>query len=192
MNKTIQIQVPEGKVAEWQVINGVTTLVLVDEKDNRPITERIKTFEDAVMATGMTLPFDDNQLSYLPKDVVAYMKLRVIAAALNELHEATLDEFPKFTKDECRWYPWFYLYTQKEIDIMDEEKKKRLWLFGGSSDNGSDCGLAYASSPYAWSRSDSSLSARLAIKSEALAKYFGQQFIDIWSDYVALPRKKDE
>ena len=99
MDKKIEIQVPEGKVAEWKEINGVKTLVLVDEVDNRPVTERIKTFEDAMMATGMTIPLDENQLSYLPKDVVAYMKLRIIAAALNELHEATLDEFPKLTSD---------------------------------------------------------------------------------------------
>lgn len=192
MNKKIEIEIPEGKVAEWKEIDGKTILVAVDEVDNRPVTERIKTFEDAVKATGMTLPFDDNQLSYLPKDVVAYMKLRIIAAALNELHEATLDEFPKFTTDEYRWYPWFYLYTQEEIDNMDEEKKKSLWLFGGGSYRGSLCGLACALSNLAWSDSSSYFSARLAVKSEALAKYFGQQFIDIWSDYVALQRKKDE
>ena len=126
MNKKIEIQVPEGKVAEWQEINGVTTLVLVDEADKRPVTERIKTFEDAVLATGMTLPFDDSQLSYLPKDVFAYMKLGIIAAALNGLTKDTIDEFPKFTDDEYRHYPWFYLYTQEEIDKMDEEKKKKL------------------------------------------------------------------
>lgn len=192
MNKKIEIEIPEGKVAEWKEANGVTTLVLVDEVDNRPVTERIKTFEDAMLATGMTIPLYDNQLSYLPKDVVAYMKLRIIAAALNELHEATLDEFPKFTTDEYRWYPWFYLYTQEEIDKMDEERKKKLWRFGGSSDSSSYCGLAYAYSYFAWSFSAASLSARLAVKSEALAKYFGKQFIDIWSDYVALPRKEDE
>ena len=191
MNKKIEIQVPEGKKAEWKEINGVKTLVLTDEKDNRPVTERIKTFEDAMLATGMTIPLDDNQLSYLPKDVVAYMKLRIIAAALNELHEATLDEFPKFTTDEYRWYPWFYLYTQEEIDDMYEEKKKKLWLFGGHSSGGSACCLASADSDVAWSYSNSSLSARLAVKSEALARYFGQQFIDIWSDYVALPRKDE-
>ena len=185
MNKKIEIEIPEGKVAEWKEINGVTTLVLVDEVDNRPVTERIKTFEDAVKETGMTLQFDDNQLSYLPKDVVAYMKLRIIAAALNELHEATLDEFPKFTTYEYRWYPWFYLYTQEEIDKMDEEKKKTLWLFGGSSHHGANCGLAYALSDYAWSHSAAHVSARLAVKSEELAEYFGKQFIDIWADYVA-------
>ena len=70
---------------------------------------------------------------------------------------------------------------------MDEEKKKSLWLFGGSSLHGANCGLAYANSNLAWSASAAHISARLAVKSEALAKYFGQQFIDIWSDYVALP-----
>ena len=191
MKKKIEIEIPEGKIAEWKEINGVTTLVLVDEVDNRPVTERIKTFEDAMLATGMTIPLDDNQLSCLPKDVVAYMKLRIIAAALNELHEDTLDEFPKFTTDEYRWYPWFYLYTQEEIDKMDEEKKKKLWLFGGASSCGAPCGLAAAFSSGAWSASHAAVSARLAVKSEALAKYFGQQFIDIWSDYVALPRKEE-
>lgn len=187
MSKTIEIEIPEGKVAEWKEINGVTTLVLVDEKDNRPVTERIKTFEDAMKATGMTIPLSENQLSYLPKDVVAYMKLRIIAAALNGLTEDTIDEFPKFTTDENRWYPWFYLYTQEEIGKMDEEEKKKLWLCGGGSTDGAHCGLAFAPSNAAWSGPSADVSARLAIKSESLAKYFGQQFIDIWSDYVALP-----
>ena len=114
MNKTIQNQVPEGK----------TNLVAVDKVDNRPVTERIKTFEDAVRATGMKLPLDDNQLSCLPKDVVAYMKLRIIAAALNELNEYTLDEFPKFTIDEWKWYPMFGLYTKAEIGIKMLKNKK--------------------------------------------------------------------
>lgn len=184
MNKTIQIQVPEGKVAEWKEIDGKTILVAVDEVDKRPVTERIKTFEDAVLATGMTLPFDDNQLSYMPKDVVAYMKLRIIAAALNRLTEDTIDEFPKLTTDEYRWYPWFKLYKQKDIDKMDEEGKKSLWLFGGDSNYGASCGLAVASSFGACTVSYANGSARLAIKSEALAKYFGQQFIDIWADYL--------
>ena len=184
MKKKIEIEVPEGKVAEWKEVYGVTTLLLVDEADKRPVTERIKTFEDAVLATGMTLPFDDNQLSYLPKDIVAYMKLRIIAAALNGLTEDTIDEFPKFTDDEYRHYPWFYLYTQEQIDKMDEEKKKKLWLFGGGYSDGAYCGLASADSHCAWSDSAACISARLSVKSEALAKYFGQQFIDIWADYL--------
>lgn len=73
--KVIQIEIPANKKAEWQEVNGKLTLVCVDVEDNRPVTERIKTFEDAMKATGMTIPLSENQLSYLPKDVVAYMKL---------------------------------------------------------------------------------------------------------------------
>lgn len=195
MSKKIEIEIPEGKVAEWKEINGVTTLVLVEEKDNRPVTERIKTFEDACNELGeenvlvqayRTAEFNTSGNQNDVSDVVAYLKLRVIAEALNEGWE------PQFTTDEYRWYPWFYLYTQEEIDKMDEEKKKKLWLFGGSSSHGSASGLAYAFSDLAWSHSFSDLATRLAVKSEALAKYFGQQFIDIWSDYVALPRKEDK
>ena len=46
MSKKIEIEIPEGKVAKWKEINGVTTLVLVDEVDKRPVTERIKKNED--------------------------------------------------------------------------------------------------------------------------------------------------
>ena len=194
MNKTIQIQVPEGKVAEWQEIDGKTILVAVDEVDNRPVTERIKTVEDACNELGeenvlvqayRTAEFNTSGNQNDVSDVVAYLKLRVIAEALNEGWE------PQFTTNEYRWYPWFYLYTHEQIDKMDEEKKKRLWMFGGDSGNGARCGLAYADSAAAWSESNAFISARLAVKSEALAKYFGQQFIDIWSDYVALPRREE-
>ena len=194
MKKKIEIEIPEGKFAEWKEINGVMTLVLVDEKDNRPVTERIKTFEDACNELGeenvlvqayRTAEFNTSGNQNDVSDVVAYLKLRVIAYALNEGWE------PHFTTDEYRCYPWFQLYTQEEIDKMDEEKKKKLWLFVGPSNNGSLCGLAYAGSSLAWSSSRSNISARLAVKSEALAKYFGQQFIEIWSDYVALPRKEE-
>lgn len=186
--KVIQIEIPANKKAEWQEVNGKLTLVCVDVEDNRPVTERIKTFEDAMEATGMTIPLSENQLSYLPKDVVAYMKLRIIAAALNELHETTLEDFPKFTTDEYRYYPWFYLYTQEEIDEMDEEKKKSLLLWGGSANDGANCGFVFSYSAYAFGHSSSSLAARLAVKTGELAVYFGKQFRDIWAEYVFKPQ----
>ena len=37
----------------------------------------------------------------------------------------------------------------------------KLWLFGGNSNNGSKCGLAYANSNNVWSNSNSNISARL-------------------------------
>ena len=38
----------------------------------------------------------------------------------------------------------------------------QLWLFGGYSAYGANCGLAYANSYYAWADAYSSISARLA------------------------------
>ena len=195
MKKKIEIEIPEGKKAEWKEINGVTTLVLTDEKDNRPVTERIKTFDDACNELGeenvLVQAYRTSELNTIGNqndvsDVVAYLKLRVIAEALNDGWK------PQFTTNECKWYPWFNIYTQEAIDNMDEEEKKKLWLLGGRSAAGASCGLAAAFSDAAWSDSDAGISARLAVKSEALAKYFGQQFIDIWSDYLALPRKEYE
>ena len=184
MSKKIEIEIPEGKVAEWKEINGVTTLVLVDEKDNRPVTERIKTLEDACNELGeenvlvqayRTAEFNTSGNQNDVSDVVAYLKLRVIAEALNDGWE------PQFTTDEYRYYPWFYIYEQEEIDRMDDEKKE-IWLRGSHYGYGSNCGIAY--SHCAWSHAQSVLSARLAVKSDEMAVYFGKQFIDIWADYL--------
>lgn len=41
-----------------------------------------------------------------------------------------------------------------------------LWLFGGSSNDGSDCGLASANSNFVWSNANASFSARLAYYGE--------------------------
>lgn len=37
----------------------------------------------------------------------------------------------------------------------------KLWLFGGNSNNGSKCGLAYANSNNVWSNANSNIAARL-------------------------------
>ena len=86
--KKIEIEIPEGKRAEW--INGVLTLVDEPEVDNRPVTERIKTFEDALEALGDEHPLVKEYWGVvridfdISKDLYAYLKLRVIVAALNE------------------------------------------------------------------------------------------------------------
>lgn len=155
----------------------------------KDIKERVKTLEDACSELGetnelvqayRTATFDISGNLEDILDVVAYLKLRIICAALNEGWK------PKYTKKECRWYPWFYLWTEKELKYKPDEWKtdNKLWLFGGSSCNGSACGLAYSLSSYACTRSYAYSSARLAVKSEELAEYFGKQFIDIWADYL--------
>lgn len=176
----IELEVPEGKVAEW--VNGVLTLV--DEEKPKNVMERIKTFEDAVSELG-----EGNKLVQAynawesggvnnQADIDAYLKLRIVVAALNEGWK------PKFMTDEYRYYPYFYLYTKEEVEGMDEEKRKELWLWGGSSSTGANCGLSSAASYNVWAYSNASFSARLALKSKELAEYCGKQFQSIWADYV--------
>lgn len=172
----IELDVPEGKIAKW--VNGVLTLI--DEEKPKNVMERIKTFEDACRELGIDADEwmnDREDLGFEP-DIIAYMKLRIIVAALNEGWK------PKFMPDEYRYYPYFYLHTKEEIDEMDEEKRKELWLWGGFSSDGADCGLSYAYSHYVWANSSAAFSARLALKSAELATYCGKQFQNIWAEYV--------
>ena len=156
----------------------------MEKTKTESIRERIKTFEDAVEATGMTLPFSEEQMAVLPKDVVSYMKLRIIAAALNGLTKDTLNEFPSFSEDEYRYYPWFYFYTQEELDKIEEKEKKSLLLWGAGADYGSSVRLVCSDSAVAGANAWTHFAARLAVKTSDDAEYFGKQFISIWNDYI--------
>lgn len=198
--KIYRLEIPADKKIDWQEIEGKMCLVMVDSEeetpvDNRPVTERIKTFEDAMHATGMTIPYlSDEHLQNIPKDVVAFLKLRIICAALNGLTETTINEFPTFHEDEYRWFPWFTLWTQDEIDSMTEEDKERRGLLyvGGSANNGSRCGLSASNANAGFSNSSAVFGSLLALKTEELAIYCGRQFIELWSDFCFKSVEKSE
>lgn len=148
------------------------------------ITERIKTFEDACRELGEDHPFVRAYYSWIEHedlddqlDILAYMKLRIICAALNEGWQ------PEFFEEEYRYYPWFWLYTRDEMERLDEQKKQdRNLMFTG--DYKTDyAGFAYAYSTDAPSYSPSTFGSHLCLKSEALAVYCGKQFIDLWADF---------
>lgn len=179
----IKIAVPAGKKAEW--VDGFLKLVDNEEaKEKKPVTERVKTFDDACKELGIDAEaiqqqWQDAGITML--DEVAYQKLRIITAALNEGWE------PEFKEDEYRYYPYCILYTKAEIEQKDDEWKDehnlQLWIGGGSSNCGAFCGLAFAHSSYAWSDAYADVSARLAHKTEELAIYSGKQFTELWANY---------
>lgn len=179
----IKIAVPAGKKAEW--VDGFLKLVDNEEaKEKKPVTERVKTFEDACKELGIDAEaiqqqWQDAGITML--DEVAYQKLRIITAALNEGWE------PEFKEDEYRYYPYCILYTKAEIEQKDDEWKDeynlQLWLGSGDSYRGAKCGLAYAYSANAWSYAAAGSSARLAHKTEELAIYSGKQFTELWANY---------
>ena len=151
-----------------------------------PVTERINTFDDAVDELGIEHPLVKQYMAAangdeaFTRNTIAYMKLQIIAAALNEGWK------PQFTEYEYRWLPWFTLWTEEELKEKSEKWKAnhKLWLFGDASVSGSSCVLAYAPSDNAWTHSSALSSARLVVKSEELAYYFSEQFIEIWAEYL--------
>lgn len=156
------------------------------------VMERVKTFDNALKELG-----DDNQLvkeyyerwqlvgdKDVSKDYVAYLKLRIITAALNEGWE------PEFIPGERRWAPYFLLYTKEEYEKLNDDVRARVVY--------RPCGYAVAhggvSSAGAYFDSASvgaSIGSRLAFKSEKLAEYAGMQFLDIYADFM-LPNQFTE
>lgn len=177
----IKVEVPEGKSAEW--VNGVLTLV--DKKDNRPVTERIKTLQDAIDALGSehALVKEYNDIVNVSTDLQAYLELRIIVAALNEGWQ------PQFN-GEYRWYPWFKLIRESDIENMDDEEKCRVVQRSGylaDAGGGCVCVYAYNGASYAYG----SLGARLSLKSEELALYAGRQFAQFYAEFIfGVPCKK--
>lgn len=79
----------------------------------RDVTERIKTFDDAYHTLGLDHPlvreFVNTSYPSTP-DLKAYLKLRIICAALNEGWEADYSD----TK-QAKWFPWFYFEDGKLV-----------------------------------------------------------------------------
>lgn len=151
------------------------------------VMERVKTFDDACRELGKDHPFvlayqntnlRDPEVAYDNKDVLTYLKLRIITAALNE------GWTPKLIKVEKRYSPCFFLYTDKEIRNMSKEEKSRVVFRSNSS------AYAYGGVAYACAYNDSvyvaNVGSRLAFKTEELAEYAGKQFGKLYANYLGI------
>lgn len=148
------------------------------------IMERVKTFEDAcaILGENHTLVKEYWGVVYnnivITKNLIAYLKLRIICEALNEGWK------PKFDGDECRYYPWFYIYTKEEYEKLNKDEKKKCRVVGRSSHNAyAGGGFAFAYAFGASSVSHTVVGSRLVFNTSELAEYCEKQFIDIWADY---------
>lgn len=149
------------------------------------VMDRIKTFQDAVAELGNDNPlvWEYNQFysefgNLMGKDIIAYLKLRIITAALNEGWE------PQYTNDEYRYYPFFILLPKEEHDALNDDEKQHC--VGCSSNSANACGgLSYYSSAHDGSTyRNSAVGMRLAFKTKELAEYAGKQFLNLWADFV--------
>jgi hypothetical protein len=186
--KEVKLQVPDGKKVEW--IDNVLTLVDEKKEEDLPITERVKSYEDACKVLGED-PIDfryrlcggsaskDDLGIHVSVSDKAYIKLETIIKALNEGWE------PTFSKEELRWYNYFCIWYPEELEDKDDKWKddNGLCLFGGPAYDGANCGLGCVSSNNAFSVTNTRCAARLALKSEELAKYCERQFTALWGEY---------
>lgn len=158
--------------------------------DNRPITERVKTLEDAIAVLGEDHTLVRQYHLYEQqmngneedmRDLTAFLKLRIITAALNQGWS------PDWTNsDEWKYYSWFCLYTEDEYNDLDADDKERCCRVVGRSNSyavaygGLVCAYASSASSYSYTFGGS----RLAFKTRELALYAGKQFVDLWCDFV--------
>ena len=152
------------------------------------IMERVKTFEDACNELGednvlvqayRTAEFNTSGNQNDVTDVVAYLKLRIICAALNDGWK------PTFHDGECRYYPWFYIYTKEEYEELDEDEKKECHFYSRSHDDMYESGTVVCSYKGVWQLLSGTFSSSLLVfKTRELAEYCEKQFIDIWDDYL--------
>lgn len=125
---------------------------------NQKITDRVKTFQDAVIILGSN---DQEVLKYnilakyLPEadNILLEQKLIIIARALNEGWTPNWDN-----DNEYKYYPWFRM---------------------GSA-------FVFNYTNYVWAGTTAFGGSRLCFKSRELAEYVGKQFTEIYKEYMTI------
>ena len=137
----------------------------------------IKSYEDACEALGVpTIKPDMN----LPKHVVALMKLETVSKAL---WGKNFDPMPDPKGEKCFWYPYFALYTQDEIEGLNEAQRGALLSANAYAGSGAGFGFLFTSSRS--SNANAYVGFRLCQETEEKAQYFGTQFIELWAEYLS-------
>lgn len=128
------------------------------KKQSEKITDRVKTFDDALAIVGASenlkilLAYNGQDKDMLAS--VAHAKLSIIAKALNEGWQPDWND-----DDECKYYPWF------------------KWDRSASGFSYGDCRC---------DRSHSFVGSRLVFKTSELAIYAGKQFTSLYNDLFTL------
>lgn len=158
-------------------------------KPKKDVRERIKTFHDAYYKLGNDHPCVKSYENYVStgdveeKDIIAFLKLRIIVAALNE------DWEPQFSEGENCWYPWFVIYSADELAGKPEEWKAAYTIVPLDNYRAGGGGLVCANPRGVSSYSNACTGARLALKTDELADYAARQFAELWADFYLIRAK---
>lgn len=115
----------------------------------------------------------------IPSHIVALMKLETISRAL---WGRNFQPKPDGEGSKVYWYPWFALWTKKEVEDMNPEQRGAL--LSAYANNGADAGFGCLLAVSRSSSANAIHGFRLCQETEEKAKYFGQQFIELWAEYL--------
>lgn len=123
---------------------------------NLPITERVKSFEDACKVLGMSkIELGTSGLNEDEDSIVAYAKLVIIARALNEGWKPDWSN-----SNQYKYIPWF------------------------KHNAASGVGLSFIVFGY-WA-TGTAVGSRLCFKNKELAEYAGKQFEGLYNEFLTI------
>ena len=145
---TLSISLNEAKILykEATLERKLELEELFPELKPQLITDRVKTYEDALKVLGRE---DFSHENLYPREI-ARRKIEIIIEALNEGWKPDWEN-----ASQLKWYPHFY------------------W---------SSMGLWYSYSDYSPTYAYTDFGVRLCCKSEEIADYVGQQFLDLYKE----------
>lgn len=172
-----EAEVEDKDIISWAYL---LSLILVEEQPNLKNYKSIKTYEDACTALGESVNEEKLSNAGVPKHIIALMKLELVCKAL---WGGEVKVYPDAEGSRVYYYPWFWLYTKNEIDSMSD--KERGLLLSAAAGTGAIAGWGSAGTDGRSSYSDADGGFRLCLDTEEKALYFGQQFIELWAEYLA-------
>lgn len=140
----------------------------------------IKTYEDACAALDERVDEDALTNAGVPKHIIALMKLELVCKAL---WGGEVKVYPDPNGNRTYYYPWFALYTKDKVERMDSEE--RGLLLSATALSGANAGWGSAGANLRSSNSDAYSSFRLCLDTYEKARYFGTQFLELWTEYLA-------
>lgn len=147
----------------------------------------IKTYEDACTALGEKVDEVTLTNAGVPKHIIALMKLELVCKAL---WGGEVKVYPDPNGNRTYYYPWFALYTKDEVERMDSEE--RGLLLSASAGVGAGAGWGCAAALSRCSNSTAHSGFRLCLDTYEKARYFGTQFLELWTEYLAYNFKVGE
>lgn len=199
--KVIEVTEKEVKAAfdaakTDEVKNVLAALFCKEERENRvkPTLDdykTIKSYEDACEALGIkpilttdeteqeTVVETGEQHFIAPKHLIALYKLETISRAL---WGRNWEPKPDAEGSQVLWYPWFALWTKDEIKELNE--KQRGALLSAAAYGGANAGFGCLGTGSRSSHAPAHFGFRLCQETDEKAAYFGQQFVELWADYL--------